>query len=111
MALVFGVATTVEAIHRSLPHSLTSHLSIRKFSSTPSVQLLAQLIEELTTSKVIQFKLGGNTIKHLLETFMFQDFSVKHFLMAYKVRSDYVSTLVYSSLCRKGHPFTHDVAF
>lgn len=84
VVLVIGVATTVDAVHRVLPHSITSHLAIRKFSSTPSVKLLAQLIQQLTLSQNIPFKLAGNALKTILETFMFHDFSVKHFMMAYK---------------------------
>ena len=36
VVLVFGVATTVDAVHRSLPHAVTSSLAIRKFASAPS---------------------------------------------------------------------------
>ena len=88
LVLVLGVATTVESIHRSLPHSVTSHLSIKKFSSVPSIQLLSELLDQLVIcNSKVPFKLGPRTLKYLLETFMFHDFSVKHFFMAYKVSS------------------------
>ena len=86
VVLVFGVATTVDAVHRSLPHGVTSCLAIRKFASAPSVTMLAQLVRTLTMSPEVTFKLGGEVTKSLLETFMFHDFSVKHFLLSYKVR-------------------------
>ena len=81
--MILGVATTVEAIHRSMPHSITSYLAIQKFSSAPSLQLLAKLIEEISTR--IPIRIGGECLKLLLESFMFHDFSVNHFLTAYKV--------------------------
>jgi len=84
VVLVFGVATTVDAVHRSLPHAVTSSLAIRKFASAPSATMLAQLVRTLTMSPDIPFKLGGEVMKTLLETFMFHDFSVKHFLLSYK---------------------------
>jgi len=84
VVLVFGVATTVDAVHRSLPHGVTSCLAIRKFASAPSVTMLAQLVRTLTMSPEVTFKLGGEVTKSLLETFMFHDFSVKHFLLSYK---------------------------
>ena len=50
----------------------------------PPVKLLAGLVRSLTLATDIPFKLGGESMKTLLETFMFHDFSVKHFLMSYK---------------------------
>ena len=90
VVLIFGVATTVDAVHRSLPHVVTASLTIRKFTSTPSIKLLAQLVRTVTMDPDIPFTLGGETMKSLLETFMFHDFSVKHFLTSFKVSTPYL---------------------
>ena len=42
--LVFGIATTVEAIHRLLPHGTTSKLAIESFASAPSIHLLSKFL-------------------------------------------------------------------
>ena len=99
VVLIFGVATTVDAVHRSLPHAVTASLAIRKFTSTPSIKLLAQLVRTVTMDPDIPFKLGGETMKSLLETFMFHDFSVKHFLTSFKVSTYTVPLLVQCVRC------------
>ena len=83
--LVFGIATTVEAIHRSLPHGTTSKLAIESFASAPSIHLLAKFVESIVFEPKIPFKLGGRALKMLLERFSFHDLSVRHFLMGVKV--------------------------
>ena len=40
VVLVFGVATTVDTVHWSLPHCVTSCLAIPKFASAPSVAMV-----------------------------------------------------------------------
>ena len=83
--LVFGIATTVDTIHRTLPHSVTSQLAIEKFAAQPSIRLIATIVEKiLVKNPAIPFQVGGKTLEILLETFLFHDFSVKHFIMAYK---------------------------
>ena len=83
--LIFGIATTVDTIHRTLPHSITSQLAIEKFAAEPSTNLLAKVVENIIIKNpAIPFKIGGKALEHLLKTFIFTDFSVKHFVMAYK---------------------------
>lgn len=83
--LIFGIATTVDIIHRTLPHSITSQLAIEKFAAEPSINLLAKVIEQiLLKNSAIPFKIEGAALENLIETFLFSDFSVKHFVMAYK---------------------------
>lgn len=83
--LIFGIATTVDIIHRTLPNSVTSQLAIEKFAAEPSSNLMAKVAEQiLIKNSTIPFKLAGKPLKHLIETFYFNDFSVKHFFMAYK---------------------------
>jgi len=83
--LIFGVATTVDVIHRSLPHGTTSKMAIHSFASAPSIHLLAKFVEALVMDTNIPFKLGGRVLKTLLETFSFHDLSVNHFLMGLKL--------------------------
>lgn len=83
--VIFGIATTVDAIHRSLPHCTTSKLAIDSFTSAPSIHLLAKFVESLVLDEDLPFKLGSSVLKVLLETFTFHDLSVRHFLMALKV--------------------------
>ena len=83
--LIFGVATTVDAIHRTLTHASTSRLAIHSFASAPSIHLLANFVESLVMDTDIPFKLGGKVLKQLLEMFSFHDLSVRHFLMGLKV--------------------------
>ena len=83
--LIFGIATTVDIIHRTLPHSITSQLAIEKFAAQPSICLLSKVVEQvLVKNPSISFKLHGSILSQMLEAFLFHDFSVKHFLMAYK---------------------------
>ncbi len=92
--LVFGIATTVEAIHRSLSQAATSKLAIEAVASIPSIRLLAKFIEQIILDKSMPFRLGGGVLKTLLETFSFHDLSVRHFLMAFKVsRQSYLLLL------------------
>ena len=88
--LVFGIATTVEAIHRLLPHGTTSKLAIESFASAPSIHLLSKFLESIVFDSNIPFYLGGHTLKLLLERFSFHDFSVRHFLMGLKVCCIYI---------------------
>lgn len=48
--LVLGVATAVSAVHRSLPHHVSSCLRMKVFHSRPSLTYLNEVLE-----KVIQF--------------------------------------------------------
>ena len=58
--LVFGIATTVEAIHRSLPHGTTSKLAIESFASAPSIHLLAKFVESIVFVPKIPSKMAEN---------------------------------------------------
>lgn len=44
---VFGVATTVSAVHRFLLHAVSSRLSIEKFQSQPSLECLTEVIDKV----------------------------------------------------------------
>lgn len=82
--LVFGVATTVESVHRSLPHSVTSLLAMQKLTAEPSIEILDKFIRAVVMSEEVPFKLGSKILQILFETFAFCDLSVKNILTAYQ---------------------------
>lgn len=92
--MIFGIATTVDAIHRSLPHGTTSKLAIDSFASAPSIHLLGKFVESLILDDDLPFRLGGSVLKILLEKFTFHDLSVRHFLMALKVRKQNIRKII-----------------
>lgn len=44
---LFGVATTVSAVHSSLPHSVAARLSIEKFQALPSLVCLTEVVDKV----------------------------------------------------------------
>ncbi|KAK3739946.1 hypothetical protein QZH41_012795 [Actinostola sp. cb2023] len=79
ITLVFGVATAVSAVHRALPHSVSTLLSIEKFQSQPSVTCLDEIISKVLMTAKLPFKLGAKVFRFLLENFLFHDFSLQNF--------------------------------
>ena len=61
--LVFGVATTVDAVHRALPHSVTSLLAIKTLTAEPSIVILDRFVKAVVTSNKIPLKLGSRIIQ------------------------------------------------
>ena len=82
--LIFGVATSISAVHTKLPHHVSGHLSIEIFSGEKSTDLLSKVVEEILLNPEIKFKLGGKCLEMLLDNFLLTDFSVKRFLFGYK---------------------------
>ena len=48
LVFIFGIATSVAAIHRILPQDVSSLLSIEKFQAQPSTVYLGQLISKVS---------------------------------------------------------------
>jgi origin recognition complex subunit 3 len=63
---VFGVATTVDAVHRALPHSVTSLLTMQTLTAEPSIVILDRFIKAVVTSKEIPLKLGSRIIQEYI---------------------------------------------
>lgn len=63
LVLVMGVATTSSALHRTLPHTVTSQLNIRLFQSKPSVYFLNNTLDNVSTVYIMfcrySFVIGG----------------------------------------------------
>ena len=85
--LVFGVATTVDAVHASLPHAVTSQLTMQKIASQSSIEILDNFLKSVITSSETPLKLGSHILQILSETFAFCDLSVKNVLTAYQART------------------------
>ncbi|XP_022101545.1 origin recognition complex subunit 3-like [Acanthaster planci] len=80
LVLLFGIATSVAAIHRILPQAVSSLLSIEKFQAKPSTVYLSQLISKVLLTPSHPFKLGHKVFQLLLDIFLFHDFSVINFV-------------------------------
>ncbi|CAL7940147.1 unnamed protein product [Xylocopa violacea] len=83
--LIFGVATTLHAIHRSLTYDVTSKLNVQVFHMQTQINILAHVLESTVFSTNIPFKLTGRAFQLLTDIFLFYDFSVENFLQSYKI--------------------------
>ncbi|XP_012566919.2 origin recognition complex subunit 3 isoform X1 [Hydra vulgaris] len=80
IVLLFGIATTVSSMHQSLPHFVSSHLSVEKFQSQPSIICLTEVIEKVLLTSNAPFKLGPRVFRLLFESFLYHDFLLKNFV-------------------------------
>ncbi|XP_076237844.1 origin recognition complex subunit 3 [Calliopsis andreniformis] len=83
--LIFGVATTLHAIHRSLTYDATSKLNVRVFHMDTQISILSNVLENTVFCTKIPFKLTGRAFQLLTDIFLFYDFSVENFLQSYKI--------------------------
>ncbi|KAG5325301.1 ORC3 protein, partial [Pseudoatta argentina] len=81
--LIFGVATTLHVVHKSLTYDVTSKLVV--FYTQTQVKTLADILENTVFSTKIPFKLIGRAFQLLTDIFLFYDFSVDNFLQNYKI--------------------------
>ncbi|KAK0091384.1 hypothetical protein PV326_003305 [Microctonus aethiopoides] len=86
--LVFGVATTLHAIHRSLSYDVTSKLRVQVFHTPTQMKSLSDVLEGTVLSGKTPFKLTGSAFKLLTDIFLFYDFSVDNFLQGFKICMD-----------------------
>ncbi|XP_014486637.1 PREDICTED: origin recognition complex subunit 3 [Dinoponera quadriceps] len=83
--LIFGVATTLHVVHRSLTYDVTSKLAVQVFHTQTQVQTLSDILENTVFSTEIPFKLIGRAFQLLTDIFLFYDFSVDRFMQNYKI--------------------------
>ncbi|XP_012525761.2 origin recognition complex subunit 3 isoform X2 [Monomorium pharaonis] len=83
--LIFGVATTLHVVHKSLTYDVTSKLVVQVFYTQTQVKTLADILESTVFSTKIPFKLIGRAFQLLTDIFLFYDFSVDNFLQNYKI--------------------------
>ncbi|XP_025829507.1 origin recognition complex subunit 3 isoform X2 [Agrilus planipennis] len=79
-ALVFGVATSTSALHKSLPHHVSSRISVKVFQSQTSVVYLNNILENIFLTADCPFHLGGRIFSLFIDQFLFYDLSVKGFI-------------------------------
>ncbi|RKO89059.1 origin recognition complex subunit 3 N-terminus-domain-containing protein, partial [Blyttiomyces helicus] len=89
IVLVFGLATTIHALHESLPRSVLSLLRIDRFqlqNSEKCIDAVVKMvgIQPLTLLDILLgrhtgLKIGLETYQRLISTFQNNTFSVKHF--------------------------------
>lgn len=84
LVMVFGIATTVGAVHRALPHAVSSILSMEKFQIPPSSDCLTQVLTKVLMTNAVPFKLSAKVFNFLLDIFLYHDFSVVGFIQALK---------------------------
>lgn len=84
LVLIIGVATSIMALHNSLPHSVISRLSLRLFQSQPSIYFLNSTVEKVFLTGYCPFQLGRKVFKFLTDVFLFYDFSVEGFIKGVK---------------------------
>ncbi|PNF31504.1 Origin recognition complex subunit 3 [Cryptotermes secundus] len=84
LVFVFGVATAVCALHRSLPYHVSSKLCNEVFHSQPSTAYLNQVLEKVVLTSTCPFQLDDKTFKLLTDIFLFYDLSVYGFIQHYK---------------------------
>ncbi|XP_075227204.1 origin recognition complex subunit 3 isoform X2 [Lycorma delicatula] len=88
IVLVMGVATTVSAVHRTLPHNVNSQLNMRLFQSKPSVYFLNNTLDNVFLKVDCPFQLGSRIFKFLTDVFLYYDFSVDGFIKGIKAELD-----------------------
>jgi len=100
LVFIFGIATSVSAVHKFLPHFVSSRLSIEKFQSQPSLVCLTEVIDKVLLSNKLAFKLGPHVFRLLYEHFLYHDFSIHNFVKALKFAVlDHFSESEFSLLC------------
>ncbi|KAK3870240.1 hypothetical protein Pcinc_024504 [Petrolisthes cinctipes] len=85
IVLVFGVATTTAAVHRSLAQDASACVAMEVFQAQPSTHYLNHVIEQVLMSDKVPFHIGGRPFKLLLDIFLYSDLSVEKFVKGLKV--------------------------
>lgn len=84
IVLVFGVATSVSALHKSFPYEVSSKLLIKVFHSHSSAVYMNQVLEDIFLTHTVPFHLSGKAFELLTDVFLFYDFSVKGLVQSIK---------------------------
>ncbi|CAH0727822.1 unnamed protein product, partial [Brenthis ino] len=84
IVLIFGVATSVSALHKSFPYHVSSKLLIKVFHSHPSHVYMNQVLENIFLSPTSSFHLSGKAFELLTDVFLFYDFSVTGLIQSIK---------------------------
>nr|XP_022902231.1 origin recognition complex subunit 3 [Onthophagus taurus] len=83
-AFVFGIATSLTVLHKTLPYHVSSKINIQFFNSQTSSAYLNSILENVLFSEDCPFQLGGNIFNLFVDIFLFYDLSVSGFIQKYK---------------------------
>ncbi|XP_072940477.1 origin recognition complex subunit 3 isoform X2 [Epargyreus clarus] len=81
---VFGVATSVSALHKSFPYHVSSKLLIKVFHSHSSHVYMNEVLENIFLTHTSPFHLSGKAFDLLTDVFLFYDFSVTGLIQSMK---------------------------
>ncbi|XP_063821346.1 origin recognition complex subunit 3 [Ostrinia nubilalis] len=84
IVFVFGVATSVSALHKSFPYHVSSKLWIKVFHSHSSPVYMNQVLEDIFLSHTSPIHLSGKAFELLTDVFLFYDFSVTGLIQSIK---------------------------
>lgn len=84
--IIFGVATSLAAVHKTLPYQVSSKLNMQVFSSQSSAEYLNSILNNVLLSENCPFHLGGKVFTLFTDIFLFYDFSVRGFIQNFKVQ-------------------------
>ncbi|KAI4497623.1 hypothetical protein M0802_007163 [Mischocyttarus mexicanus] len=103
--LIFGIATTLHVVHRSLSYDATSKLKIKVLHMQTQIKSLADILEGTIFSSDILFRLTGRAFQLLTDIFLFNDFSVDRFLQHYKLSMihHFYGNNINSLCCKRKH--------
>ncbi|XP_049865911.1 origin recognition complex subunit 3 [Pectinophora gossypiella] len=81
---IFGVATSVSALHKSFPYHVSSKLLIQVFHSHSSPVYMNQVLEDIFLTHQSPLHLSGKAFELLIDVFLFYDFSVTGLVQSIK---------------------------
>lgn len=84
IVLVFGVATSVSALHKSFPYHVSSKLHLKVFSSHSSPVYMNHVLENIFLTHTSPFHMSGKALELLTDVFFFYDFSVTGLIQSIK---------------------------
>ncbi|KAJ2946991.1 hypothetical protein O0L34_g16336 [Tuta absoluta] len=103
IVLVFGVATTVSALHKCLPYTVSAKLHIRVFHSIPSHVLMNYVVDTIFLTHESPVHLSGKVLQYLSDVFLFYDFSVSGLVegIKYCIMEHYYGDDIKSLCCER----------
>lgn len=99
--LIIGVATSVSALINLLPYHITSKIQFEVLKTLESTTLLNSIIHDVLLSPFCPFRLSGKVLKHLIDVFLFFDFSINSFIkgLNYCMLEHFLKGDLYSLCC------------
>lgn len=101
LILILGVATSVSALINLIPYHITSKLKFEVLKTLQSTTLLNSIINDVLLSPFCPFRLSRNVLTHLVDVFMYYDFSINSFIkgLNYCMLEHFLRGDLYSLCC------------